>query len=102
MSTLAHIKTVSGELIAVLPEWTRITDVSQLQIGAEYYITWYSNGWQRFKNTIAEFTGEVHADGLVGFEHSDIPLGTLDEVYVYVAPQNPNKERLIVAKSQRK
>ncbi|MFA0809504.1 hypothetical protein [Microbulbifer epialgicus] len=82
---------LEGAFIRKATEWTRITDVSQLEIGAEYYITWYSQGWGKYKNTIAEFIGDVDEAGLVTFEHSDLPWGSLEDLRVYVAPKNPSE-----------
>lgn len=87
----AHI---SDRIVSSLPDWTRITEISQLECGVEYYVTWYCASWGKMKNTIAEFVGSVNGDQ-VAFEHSDLPWGTLETLQVYIAPGNPNKHQLI-------
>lgn len=77
---------LAGDVISSLPAWTRITRIQQLEVGAEYYVTWYCDAWRKQKNTIAEFHGDVNDSGKVAFEHSDIPWGTLEELQVFVAP----------------
>jgi hypothetical protein len=89
MNTLRNNQqAVEGSVIPALPEWTRITEVSQLELGAEYYVTWFSEPFGKYKNTIAEFVGSINGPQ-VSFEHSDLPWGTLEELKVYVAPRNP-------------
>ena len=96
MGSVANKEQVlSGEVVSHLPAWIRITDPLQLEVGCEYYITWYSKGWMRYKNTIAEFIGDLNETGDVTFDHSDLPWGSLEELRVYVAPRNPNSDILI-------